>query len=56
MLGDILERLIQTLQGLFVTIPVDNTLGAFYVIVNTIFQLLAGLVFGGSDGGDFLPF
>ncbi len=48
----IFEQIFQTLQALFINIPVNNALGEIYVILNTIAVFLLALA-----GGDVeLPF
>jgi len=55
MLGDLVGRLFDLIQGTFVTIPLDNPLATVYVVLNTALQLILGLFFGSGDV-DILPF
>ena len=57
MLQELVTSLWQTVQGLVVTIPVENALAGVYVVLNTALQLLLALFgFGSGGGGSILPF
>lgn len=49
---DGLEQLFNMIQGLLINIPVDNTLGIVYVVMN-IFAGIFALLTGGSFGDIF---
>lgn len=46
-----LTDILETLRALVVTIPLDNALAIFYVVLGAIVNLFALLTFGGADGG-----
>jgi len=46
-----LSTIFESLQALFITIPLDNGLALFYVIGSAFLQLFALFSFGGADGG-----
>lgn len=51
MILDLFSQLFATVESVFVNIPVDNTLGQIYVVINTVANLLVTLLFGGSTSG-----
>lgn len=46
---NLIEELFQTLQGLVVSIPLNNPLSYAYVILNLLSGLFALFTYGGSD-------
>lgn len=46
-----LSQIFDTIQSLFITIPLDNAFAYGYVILSAIVQLFALFSFGGADGG-----
>lgn len=57
MLLDALQDLYTLAYGLIVDIPVNNALGAIYVILNTVVSVLLSLLgFNAGGGGGLLPF
>ncbi len=57
MLEELFTTLWQTVQGLFVSIPLENALSVAYVVLNTAIQLILALFgFSSGGGGSILPF
>lgn len=51
---DFFQRIFGVLEGVVINIPVDNALGAAYVVLQNIALILLSLVFGSAVG--FNPF
>lgn len=52
MILDIFDQIFQTLQALFINIPVENTFGTLYVVLNTVALFVLALLGGNVE----LPF
>jgi hypothetical protein len=50
-IADLFSQVFSTIQALFINIPVDNTLGSLYVVLNTLSSFLITILFGGSTSG-----
>lgn len=48
---DFIQRITSGLQGVLITIPVDNALGSAYVFLQNIVLIAINLVFGTTGGG-----
>lgn len=46
-----LSDILDAIQALIVTIPLDNLLAVGYVVFSAVLSLFALLTFGGTDGG-----